>query len=126
MRRSIFWHAKLLPAHVGRKDMQSLLRYLDVETDRQFETLHPDQIVNWVIQATRKPWFMRNRRCLREGLLGMRFMRLAGYDPSLVFGVNPKSIQTTSMSAHCWVELDGVPVLNDAQGMEEVYRWPDV
>lgn len=106
--------------------MQSLLRYLDVEADSRFATLQPYQIANWVIRATRKPWFMRNRRCLRQGLLGTRFMRLAGYDPHLVFGVSTKSIQAASVSAHCWVELDGVPVLNDAQGMEEVYRWPGV
>jgi hypothetical protein len=66
---------------------------------------------------------MRDRRCLREGLLGHRFLRLAGFDPELRFGVDPKSLQTPRVSAHCWVCLDGRPVVSDSlPGMVEIYR----
>lgn len=103
--------------------MQSVLRYVEIEADDKYAAIHPNQIANWVIRSTRKPWLMRNRRCLRQGLLGTRFMRIAGYDPHLVFGVSPESLQAASIAAHCWVELEGIPVLNDSQGMQEIYRW---
>ncbi|TIX47863.1 MAG: lasso peptide biosynthesis B2 protein, partial [Mesorhizobium sp.] len=61
--------------------------------------------------------------CLREGLLAHRFLRLAGFDPDLRFGVDPQSMHAPRLSAHCWVCLDGRPVVSDSlPGMVEIYR----
>mgnify|MGYP003678515736 CR=1 FL=1 len=55
---------------------------------------------------------MRSRRCLRQGVLGFRYLRLAGHDPKLHFAVAPASINTPQPRAHCWISLDGETVLN--------------
>jgi hypothetical protein len=55
---------------------------------------------------------MRDRRCLREGLLAYRFLRSAGYSPDLVFGVDPRSLDGPKPDAHCWIRLDGRDVFN--------------
>jgi hypothetical protein len=124
MRRLIWWHARLLPAFVGRRDLQSVLSYAAVHPDPEFAGLPAEAIAAWVVAATRRPWLMRNRRCLRQGLLGMRFMRLAGHDPELHFGIDPKSLSRPAIAAHCWVVLGGKPVLNDLlEGMEPVHTW---
>ncbi|MEL6920621.1 MAG: lasso peptide biosynthesis B2 protein [Pseudomonadota bacterium] len=126
LRRTLYWHARFLPAYVAKRNLQSILRYLDVEHEQRFDGIEPARIRAWVLRATRKPWLMRNRRCLRQGLLGTRFMLKAGHKPDLVFGVDPASLKAPSIEAHCWVELGGEPVLNDAQGTLEVYRWTSI
>lgn len=124
MRRLIWWHARLLPAIARRRDLQSLLRYASVQPDPDFAGLPAEAIAEWVVAATRRPWLMRNRRCLRQGLLAMRFMRLAGHDPELHFGIDRQSLAAPSVAAHCWIVLGGRPVLNDIlEGMEPVHAW---
>lgn len=124
MRRLIWWHARLLPTLVRQRDLQSVLRYADVQPDPAFSGLPAEAIAAWIVAATRKPWLMRNRRCLRQGLLGMRFMRLAGHDPELHFGIDRRSLAEPAVAAHCWVVLGGKPVLNDIlEGMEPIHAW---
>jgi hypothetical protein len=65
--------------------------------------------VRW---AVRGPILMRDRRCLRSGLLGYAALKEAGYTPELLFSVDRKSVATERLSAHCWVCVDGVPVIN--------------
>ena len=65
-------------------------------------------------RATRRPWLMRDRPCLRQGLLAMRFLRLAGYRPVLHFALDRTSVASSVLSAHCWVTLDGKVLLNPA------------
>ncbi|HEX6000466.1 MAG TPA: lasso peptide biosynthesis B2 protein, partial [Hyphomicrobiaceae bacterium] len=67
-----------------------------------------------VKRATRRPWLMRDRPCLRQGLLAMRFLRLAGYRPVLHFAIDRTSVSRDVLSAHCWVSLDGEVLLNPA------------
>lgn len=124
MRRLIWWHARILPVIVGNRDLQSVLRYTDVPPDPAFAGLPAEAIAEWVMTATRRPWLMRNRRCLRQGLLGMRFMRLAGHDPELHFGIDRRSLAGPSVAAHCWIVLAGKPVLNDILAdMEPLHVW---
>lgn len=124
MRRLIWWHARLLPAIVGNRDLTTVLRYTDVRPDPAFAGLPAEAIAGWVLAATRKPWLMRKRRCLRQGLLGMRFMRLAGHDPELHFGIDRRSLAEPAVAAHCWVVLAGRPVLNDIlEDMEPLHVW---
>jgi hypothetical protein len=37
----------------------------------------------------------------------------AGYAPELHFGIDGDSIGTQRLAAHCWVCINGKPVLND-------------
>jgi hypothetical protein len=55
---------------------------------------------------------MRNRRCLRQGLLAYRYLRLAGFRPALHFGVDRRSLADPDIKAHCWLVLDGEAILN--------------
>lgn len=55
----------------------------------------------------------------------MRFLRKAGYDPVLKFGIDAKSISSDKLRAHCWVELDGKFLINDDTGkMVVIYSEP--
>lgn len=124
MQRLIWWHARMLPLIVRRRDLQSVLRYAQVGADPAFAGLPAEAVASWVVAATRGPWLMRDRRCLRQGLLGMRFLRLAGYEPELHFGIARVSLAAPAVEAHCWVVLEGRPVLNDIlDGMEPVHVW---
>jgi hypothetical protein len=49
---------------------------------------------------------------LREGVLADRFLRLAGFEPELHFGVERQSIEQHTLKAHCWVVLDDKIILN--------------
>lgn len=99
-----------------------MLTYTQVPRDDAWTGVTAHDIAHWVLRATRKPWLMRDRRCLRQGLLGTRFMRMAGHDAELHFGVDQKSLSEPAVSAHCWVVVDGVSVLNDIhEGMVPIY-----
>lgn len=50
---------------------------------------------------------MRDRRCLREGLLTYRLLAEAGWQPRLHFGLEPGAVHSPRVRAHCWVTLDG-------------------
>jgi hypothetical protein len=87
--------------------------------------LAAEEMVKRVKLACRKPWLMRDRRCLREGLLAFRFLSMAGYRPILRFAVERTSIAQGSLSAHCWIELGGVVMLNPpTPTMVQIMTWP--
>lgn len=109
---SLWIAARLLPLRVARKPWRRVLEMADPSSIR-FAGLHHDYITARVLRATRRPWLMRDRPCLRQGLLGCRFLAEAGYAPELHFGINGDSIGTHRLSAHCWVCINGKPVLND-------------
>ena len=109
---SLWIAARLLPLRVARKPWRRVLGMADPSSIR-FAGLHHDYITARVLRATRRPWLMRDRPCLRQGLLGCRFLAEAGYAPELHFGIDGDSIGTHRLSAHCWVCINGKPVLND-------------
>jgi len=115
--------ARLMPVLIGQGDFESVLKWAPLISPALYRGLPSSYVVASVNRTVRHPWLMRDRRCLREGLLAHRFLRLAGFDPDLRFGVDPKSIHKPRMSAHCWVCLDGRPVVSDSlPGMVEIYR----
>ena len=81
-----------------------------------FAGLTEKYISRRVRKSVRHPWLMRDRRCLREVLLGFEFLHRSGYSPELHFAVDPASVSSDRISAHCWVCLDGKPVVGDRQG----------
>lgn len=122
--RAHLWaSARLMPVLIGRHDFETVLKWAPLSAPTPYLGLPSAYIVASVNRTVRHPWLMRDRRCLREGLLAHRFLRLAGFDPDLRFGVDPKSMHAPRMSAHCWVCLDGRPVVSDSlPGMVEIYR----
>jgi len=115
LRLNVWIFAKLLPVLVLRR---SLERILAMATPRSEEPAYigipPAGIIAAVKRAAARPWRMRDRRCLREGLLAFRFLRLAGHHPVLHFGVAPQTLGNKRPRAHCWVSLNGDTVLNPA------------
>jgi hypothetical protein len=111
--RFVLWlAARLLPWRVAQHPLDRVLRLARPGGPR-FLGLPHEYIAKRILRTTRRPWLMRDRRCLRQGLLGQRFFAEAGYAPELHFGIEPRSIGTAQVSAHCWVCLDGRPALND-------------
>jgi hypothetical protein len=108
--------ARSLPWRVSGKSFEQILAMASPEDRLDYAGLPVDYISRRVRKSVRRPWLMRDRRCLREGLLGFEFMRRSGYSPELHFAVDPASVSSDRISAHCWVCLDGKPVLGDRLG----------
>ena len=111
-RARLWLNARLLPMRIAGKDFATILA--------MFEPSGPARTPHWPLAylersvrwAVRGPILMRNRRCLRSGLLGYAALKEAGYAPELWFSVDRKSVATERLAAHCWVCVDGVPVIN--------------
>lgn len=63
-----------------------------------------------VHRCLQNPRMMRRRKCLRHGLVLHHFLKLAGYNPQLHFGVYPAPDSRGKLHGHCWVCLGGQPV----------------
>ncbi len=113
LKTEIWAAARLLPFAVAFRDFSQILRLGDVKCSGLYEGTAPETIAQATWRATRKSWLMRNRRCLRQGLIGYRFLRKAGHEPELHFGIDAGSVERDRIDAHCWVVLDGKPVVND-------------
>ena len=113
--------ARWVPVLAWRHDLQSLIDAAAPPERISFTHLPAAYIAKRVRRATRRPILMRDRPCLREGLLAYRFLRLAGFRPELHFGVEPASVESDRLRAHCWVVLDGDIILNaPEQDMVEI------
>ncbi|WP_040591886.1 lasso peptide biosynthesis B2 protein [Mesorhizobium metallidurans] len=122
-RAHLWTSARLMPVLIGQRDFEAVLKWAPLHSSTPYHGLSSSYIVAAVNRTVRHPWLMRDRRCLREGLLAHRFLRFAGFDPDLRFGVDPKSMQAPSLAAHCWLCLDGRAVVSDClPGMVEIYR----
>jgi hypothetical protein len=116
----------VLPLLARRRDLNALLALTRVGGGEPYRGLAPSLIVRRVRLTTRRPWLMRDRPCLRQGLLAMRFLRLAGYRPVLHFGVDRTTVTRNVLSAHCWVTLDDEVLFNPATPtMVEILSFED-
>ena len=113
LRMELWAHARLLPLLLMGRDLSSALRLADSGTLFRYEGLDPRYISNAVMRATRRPWLMRHRRCFRQGVLAYKYLKSAGFRPELHFSVATDGDNNDLISAHCWVELDGVAVVNE-------------
>jgi hypothetical protein len=111
-RLSLALWALLMPLLAHRCPLAGLLRRTEPSPRTPFQGLAARFIVQRVKRACRRPILMRDRPCLREGLLAYRFLRRAGYCPVLHFGIDRASVARPTMAAHCWVTLDGEVLLN--------------
>jgi hypothetical protein len=122
---SVWIAARLLPACVGSSDLD---RLLSLATPRPgasgYPTLSAAEIAAAIKRAARRPWVMRDRRCLREGLLAFRYLSLAGHRPLLHFAVEPGSLSESRLSAHCWITVDGQVLMNPPTStMMPLFAW---
>jgi hypothetical protein len=57
----------------------------------------------------------RRSNCLERSLLSYRYLSDAGAEPTIVIGVNAADARM----GHAWVRLDGTPVHDDAENLED-------
>jgi hypothetical protein len=104
--------ARTLPARIAGREFSQILSDASAVPPNSWPRFPVSYIARSVRRVARWPILMRNNRCLRTGLVGFAALRRCGYEPRLHFSVDPKSIGRPSLSAHCWVTLDGVEVIN--------------
>jgi Transglutaminase-like superfamily len=115
-RLALWLWALWLPLLAYRRDLKSLIVSAAPPPELRYQGLTPEYIAKRVQRAVRKPWLMRDRPCLRAGLLAYRFLALAGHRPELHFGIDQASIAARRLGAHCWVVLNGRILLNQPTG----------
>ena len=111
-RARLWLSARMLPIRIAGKDFAAILEMFEPKGPQRtphWPLAYLERSVRW---AVRGPILMRDRRCLRSGLLGYAALKSAGYAPELRFSVDRKSVATDRLAAHCWVCVDGVPVIN--------------
>jgi hypothetical protein len=114
-RIALWCHARLLPFRIFRG--RSLAKVLSLASPPRrlcYPGLSIDYILGHVVKTTHHPILMRDRRCLRQGILAFRFTAAAGHNPELHFGVDQGSV-ANSLKAHCWLVCRGAPILNPPQ-----------
>ncbi len=120
--------ARLLPQVMKHRQLDDILRRATPpKTERAYSSMEAASIIGAVKQSVARPWRMRGRRCLREGLLAFHYLSLAGYAPVLHFGIVPRTAVTSRPRAHCWISLDGTTVLNPpAEPMLDLFAYDGV
>lgn len=130
LRRRLWWEARFLPLRVLGRDFAGLLALANRPLRNvDAQGLPVTEIVAAVVTATRRPWMMRNRRCLRQGLLAFRALHSAGHRPALHFGVDAAGLKDRGGVVHCWIVIGDEVVLNPPNpGMTTVFihSLPDV
>jgi Transglutaminase-like superfamily len=122
LRVQLWLASRTMPVRIRGRDLAELIAKYEPGAKRPLVGLKAADILDAVRRATRHPWTMRNRRCLRQGLLAYRYLALAGYSPELHFGVEKSSLADPQIKAHCWVVLDDGTELNPPDdGMMTVY-----
>jgi hypothetical protein len=111
--RIALWRdARLLPFQISRdQPLAEVLLLARPPRGVFYPGLPSAYILKHVLKTTRGPILMRDRRCLRQGILALRFLAAAGYNAELHFGVDRTSFAST-LKAHCWVVYRGATVLN--------------
>ena len=110
-----------VPLLARGKDFQPLLARAAPGRGTPYAGLSPDTISRLCHKVVHRPMLMADRPCLREGLLLNRFLVMAGFAPTLHFGIDRSSLNKPGVKAHCWVKL-GERVFNPPDpNMVEIY-----
>jgi transglutaminase superfamily protein len=110
---SLWISARLMPVFAKSAPIGELLRMATPNGESPaYAALDAGEIVASVKRVTRRPWRMRGRRCLREGLLAFRFLSLAGHRPLLHFAVEKETLRTDRPRAHCWISVGDEVLMN--------------
>lgn len=111
-RARLWCEARLVPLRIAGKTLDQMLAMFEPRDSSALPRFPLDYVGRSVHWAVRAPLLMRNRRCLRSGLLGYEVLRQAGYAPQLHFSVDRGAANSVRVEAHCWVSIDGRPVVN--------------
>lgn len=111
-RLRLWLNARTLPARIAGRGFSDILAQASAVSPGSWPRFPVPYVARAVRRVARWPILMRNNRCLRTGLVGFAALRRCGYHPQLHFSVDPKSVGQPTLSAHCWVTLDGVEVIN--------------
>lgn len=118
--------ARALPIRIYGRPLSEILDMFRYPA-KPYRGLSIDYILSSTHRVLRRPFFMRDRRCLREGLLAFRFLEAAGFSPELHFGIDHRPLAGSDVRAHCWVVCGSRMVLNPPTGdMKEILVWPNV
>ncbi len=105
--------ARMLPFLCPKtKAFGDILRLSTAGPSRRYRGIPVDEIARRAKHASRHPWLMRDRRCLREGILAFRFLTLADIPAKIHFAVDRSSIDAPVLAAHCWVTVADKPIIN--------------
>jgi transglutaminase superfamily protein len=110
-----------VPLLAQGKDLQPLLARAAPGRGTPYAGLSADTIARCCRRAVRHPILMADRPCLREGLLLNRFLVMAGFAPTLHFGVDPTSLNSPRVKAHCWIKLEERIFNPPDSNMVEIY-----
>lgn len=116
--------ALLIPILARDENLERLLLRSAPGSGRPYAGISEATIRHLCKKAVRRPRLMTSRPCLREGLLLFRFLTMAGFAPELRFGIDPQSLQTTLVRAHCWVRLGDLVINPPEPGMVQIYAYP--
>lgn len=116
LRCELWVHARILPFQAWGKSLEETLTLAQPNPlMSHYKNLSPDYIARAVRRTTRRPWIMRDRRCLRQGLLTYRYLVHNGLQPQLHFGVSDDVVTSEKVAAHCWVTLDGKILIGESE-----------
>jgi len=108
LRAHVWVAATFMPLLVRLLPLRRLLSLLTPPTFlRPYASVSRDRLVALVERRLRTPRNMRRRACLRRGLVLFHFLRLAGEEAVLQFGVFAPGVDATRMHGHCWVTVAG-------------------
>lgn len=108
----LWWRARLMPLRLRGRSLEQVLQLAEASSSTgHLSGLSPEAIADRVRRTVRHPFLMRDRRCLREGLLTYRLLVETGWQPLLHFGVEPGTVSSARVRAHCWVTLEGRTVI---------------
>ena len=106
LRAHVWLVAALVPLLVRLAELGRLVRWLTPSPRRRpYRGIPAERIVAVVRRRLRRPRHMRRRACLREGLTLYHFLRLAGVEAELRFGVFAPPPEGGRTHAHCWVTV---------------------
>ncbi|MEM9678360.1 MAG: lasso peptide biosynthesis B2 protein [Pseudomonadota bacterium] len=112
LKAEIWLRARFLPLQIRNHALGEVLALADAKPASRLQGTDWELICKYAWRLTRNPLLMRNRQCLRTGVLGYAMLRRAGYEPQLWFGIDNASLNEPAIEAHCWVVLDGDSVID--------------
>ena len=118
--------ALMTPALLGVLGLRRSLILLDLLSRwHPYRHLSVRRIRAIIRRRLARPRVMIRRACLRHGLVLYHFLRLIGLAPRLHLAVYPPSVDPRRLHGHCWVGLDGKPLLSPPSGpAAEILTWP--
>lgn len=89
--------------------LERLGAWLEPRTSGKTSAQPAEALVRRIDRLLRLGWPLVRRGCLVRGMTLYRFLREAGFEASLCFGMGQPEGES-DFTGHCWIELDGQPL----------------